>query len=271
MPFKKIMKFLLILLILLILLYFKKVLSTFGSMNNGAIVIMACHIKKNIGLSVIQNNINFLNQSDKIKKILLVYSADEDTEIDFSPLQYGIPVEIIHDTKNVYYDFDKYKMGYSYIKEKDLPFDWVFVMNDSVIICESVTWIIDRIITSNKDFYGILEVNERIFNIPPKVHYQSWWLCFRKNSIEFWINNLNFTPKHKNIKHIINDFEISLSNKMITTFQSDTIFSSADVLGNLFSMDSLYYDYFYNKNFKFVKLKHFHPELVPTHLKFLKV
>jgi hypothetical protein len=265
------MKILIILIVLVVLFYLKKVFSSFGSINNGAIVIMACHIKNNIGLSVIQNNINFLNQSDKIKKIIIVYSADKGVKVNFSHLQYGIPVEIIHDDKNVYYDFDKYKMGYSYIKEKKIPFDWIFVMNDSVIICEPVTWIIDSIVTSNKDFYGILEVNERIFNVSPKVHYQSWWLCFRKNAIQFWINNLKFNPTHKNVKQIINDFEINLSNKMINSFNCATIFSSANVLGNLFGMDSLYYDYYYNKNFKFVKLKHFHPELVPTHLKFLKI
>jgi hypothetical protein len=41
---------------------------------------------------------------------------------------------ICYDDKNVYYDFDKYKMGYSYIK--NVPFDWVFVMNDSIIISD---------------------------------------------------------------------------------------------------------------------------------------
>ena len=114
--------------------YLKKTTLTFSSKNNGIIVIMACHIKKNIGLSVIQNNINFLNQSDKIKKILIVYSADEGVKVDFNSLRSTIPIEVKFDDKNVYYDFDKYKMGYSYIK--NVPFDWVFVMNDSIIISD---------------------------------------------------------------------------------------------------------------------------------------
>jgi hypothetical protein len=57
---------------------------------------------------------------------------------------------------------------------------------------------------------------------------------------------------------------------MINKFNSEAIFPlTSDFKGNVFTNDEMFYDYFYNKNFKFVKIKFFRPDVVPSKFKYL--
>jgi len=207
--------------------------------------------------------------NDSINLIIIVYSTEKGVKFN-EDLDTTIPIVYIHDTQNKYYDFYKYKMAYDYINS-NLKFKWVFVTNDSIIICGDVSWIINKIVNSDKDYIGILEISEHIFeNEPYKLHYQSWWLNFRPNAFNFFINNLKFNNSHLNVKNIINDYEINLSNTMINKFNNIAIFPlTTNYNGNIFLNDEYFYDYFYNKKFKFVKIKEIKPELIPSNLSIL--
>jgi len=268
-----------IILLIVILLYKSKF------KNIGNILVIASHIKQKYGNQIINNNLKMIcDNNDKINLIIIVYSNDKDTLVDTSMKTYkGIQIVYIEDQENKFYDFYKYKLAYSYIKQNNLEFNWVLVTNDSIIITEDVSWIVDEITRSNKCTYiGILGSNGRIFeknNI--KKHYQSWWLNFKPGAFEYWNNHINFNDSHSikdydhfndstiGVKNIINDFEVDLSNEMINKFDNKVIFDVNGYEGSLFWNDQLYYDYYNNKNFKFIKMKKIRKELLPSNLKAL--
>jgi len=277
---------LLLLLLLLLLFFLRFNKSNFSSNQN--ILIIASHIKPKYGLNIINNNLkmavnNEVNEVNKVNLIIIVYSLEDDTT-NFNQNElnhYNIPLVCIHDTQNKFYDFYKYKLAYEYIKKNNIKFNWVFVTNDSIITTQNVSWIFDEVLSSNSyDYIGILEVNTKIFEQNNnKKHYQSWWLNFKNNAFDYWYNNINFNDKHLikyydkhnditiGIKNIINDFEVDLSNDMIQKFKSKAIFPlTINYEGNLFANDDLFYDYYYNKNFNFVKIKHMKNDLIPKNL-----
>jgi hypothetical protein len=267
---------LLLLLLLLILLFCLNKKSTFQKPSNN-ILIMACHIKKQFGNEVVLNNLKqVLNRTFKL--VIIVYSV-ENGAVFKENLDIGVPVVYIKDTENIFYDFYKYKLAYDYIKKNNISFDWVFVMNDSIIITKNVNTIVNNIINSNEDYIGILESNNHIFeNNPRKYHYQSWWLNFRPNAFDYWYNRINFNNSHSlkgydhynditiGVKNIINDFEINLSNDMINKFKSKAIYGNTQA--NLFWDDKLY-NSFYSNGFYFMKIKRIKENILPSNLKHL--
>jgi hypothetical protein len=263
-------KIIVFLAIVVVFFYFqKKNKSSFESKFVGNILVMACHIKKEYSTDIINNNLQMIGNGN-INLIIIVYSTERGVKFK-KDLVTTIPIVYIHDTQNKYYDFYKYKLAYNYIKKNDITFNWIFVTNDSIIISSNVSWMLPKIINSGKDYLGILEVSEKIFpDEPYKKHYQSWWLNFKPNAFEYWINHIKFDKSHLNVDNIINDYEINLSNDMINSFNSTSLFPlTTEFEGNIFLDDSMYYDYFYNRNFKFVKVKFVKPELLPENLKTL--
>jgi len=261
-------KIILFFIIVVVFFYFqKRNKSSFESKFVGNILVMACHIKKEYSTDIINNNLQMIG-NDGINLIIVVYSTEKGVKFN-KDLVTNVPIVYIHDNENKYYDFYKYKLAYNYIKKNNLTFDWVFVTNDSIIISNNVSWMLPKIINSGKDYIGILEVSEKIYpDNPYKRHYQSWWLNFKPNAFEYWMNNIKFNKSYKEISNIINDYEIDLSNDMINKFNSTSLFPlTTQFDGNIFLNDEMYYDYFYNKNFKFVKVKFVKPELVPENLK----
>ena len=278
----KINTILLILLLLLLLFFFRFNKSSFSS-NQNNILIIASHIKSKYGTDIINNNLKMMvdNEVNGVNLIIFVYSLEENATFNQNELNnYNIPLVCIHDTENKLYDFYKYKLAYEYIKKNNIKFNWVFVTNDSIIITQNVSWIINDILSSSYDYIGILEVNAKIFEKnTSKKHYQSWWLNFKSNAFDYWYNNIKFNNTHLikeydyhnditiGVKNIINDFEVDLSNDMIKKFKSKAIFPiTKNYQENLFVNDKLFYDYYHNKNFKFVKIKHMKPELIPKNL-----
>ena len=263
-------KIIIFLVLVLVFFYFQKKKSLFESKFVGNILVMACHIKKEYLTDILNNNLqmienkNYTDIGNGVNLIIIVYSTERGVQFK-KDLVTDIPIVYIHDTQNKYYDFYKYKLAYHYIKKNDITFNWIFVTNDSIIISSNVSWMLPKIINSGKDYVGILEVNEKIFSDQSyKKHYQSWWLNFRPNAFEYWINHIKFDKSHLDVSNIINDYEINLSNDMINLFNSTSLFPlTTDFEGNIFVDDSMYYDYFYNRNFKFVKVKFIKPELLP--------
>ena len=162
---------LLLVLLLVFLSYFKSRVTQIDS----NILIMACYIKKN-NLKVIQNNLDYFK--NKCKLIIFVYSVEDGYVFNKDDI-ISDKIVFIHDKQNKYYDFYKYKLAYDYIKQNNIQFNWVFVTNDSIIICDDISWIINKIESSDKEYIGILEVNDNLIK-PFKIHYQSWWLNFKK-------------------------------------------------------------------------------------------
>ena len=275
---------LLILLILLSLLLLNCLVNKSNFSNNQNVLIIASHIKSKYGTDIINNNLKMMVNNEinnKINLIIFVYSLEENTPFNKTDITtYNIPIVFIHDTENKFYDFYKYKLAYEYIKKNNIKINWVFVTNDSIIITENVSWIINDILSSDYYYIGILEVNAKIFEKnSSKKHYQSWWINFKSNAFDYWYNNIKFNDTHLikeydhhnditiGVKNIINDFEINLSNEMITNFYSKAIFPlTVNWEGNIFANDDLFYDYYHNKNFNFVKLKHMKPDLIPKNL-----
>jgi hypothetical protein len=264
-------KIILFLVIVVVFFYFqKKSKSSFESKFVGNILVIACHIKKQYSTNIINNNLQMIGNVG-INLIIVVYSTEQDVEFN-KDVHTTVPIVYIHDTENKYYDFYKYKLAYNYIKKNDITFNWIFVTNDSIIISDNVSWMLPKIINSGKDYVGILEVKDTIFgnSIPAKQHYQSWWLNFKPNAFEYWMDNIKFDKSHLDVLNIINDYEVNLSNDMINKFNSTSLFPlTNNFIGNVFTDDEMYYDYFYNRNFKIVKVKFIKPELVPENLKSL--
>jgi hypothetical protein len=260
-------KIIIFLVIVVVFFYFQtKSKSFFKSKFIGNILVMACHIKNEYLTDIINNNLQMIGNG--IDLIIVVYSTEKDVNFK-KDLVTTVPIVYIHDTQNKYYDFYKYKLAYNYIKNNNITFDWIFVTNDSIIISNNVSWILPKIINSGKDYVGVLEVSEKIFDDQLyKKHYQSWWLNFRPNAFEYWINHIKFNKSHLDISNIINDYEINLSNDMINKFNSTSLFPlTTQFNGNIFLNDQMYYDYFFNRNFKFVKVKFVKSELLPEKLK----
>ena len=274
----------LLLLLIVVLVSFKSnfttntITDTNNLTNANNILIMACHIKQKYGNNIINNNLEKV-LNNKVTLVIIVYSTENNVKFNkFN--KFNVPVVYIHDTENVYYDFYKYKLAHEYIKQNNILFNWVFVMNDSVIFTENVSWIIDKITESNDvDYIGILETNYHIFGkLPMKLHYQSWWLNFKQPAFDYWCDNINFNESHSiksydeinditiGVKNIINDFEINLSNDMINKFKNNVIFPNK-VTGNIFWNDELYNDYYNNKKFTFVKVKNIKIDRVPLNLR----
>jgi hypothetical protein len=268
----------LIILLFLLISFFLYTISFKNIKNN--ILIIASHIKEKYGNKIINNNLKMIcDNNNKINLIVIVYSTDNGVLFDDSMKFYkNIPIVYIKDDQNKFYDFYKYKLAYNYVKQNRLTFDWVFVTNDSFIITEDVSWIVNKIVLSkNVNYIGILEANERIFEKENyKKHYQSWWLNFKPDTFDYFNNHIKFNEIHAikdydnlrqtiGVKNIINDFEINLSNEMINKFNNKVIFQ-VNFKGNLFLNDEIFYNYYKNKNFKIVKIKNIKKELLPLNL-----
>ena len=231
----KIIILLIVVVIFVVFFYFKqKKINKSSFKNVGNILVIACHIKKEYSSDIISNNLKMIG-NENINLIIIVYSTEKGVKFNENIVT-DVPIIYIHDKQNKYYDFYKYKLAYDYIKNNDLTFNWIFVTNDSIIISSNVSWIINKIITSDKDYIGILEVSEKIYEDQPyKRHYQSWWLNFKPNAFEYWINHIKFDKSHFDVSNIINDYEINLSNNMINSFNTISLFPlTTNFNGNIF-------------------------------------
>jgi hypothetical protein len=211
-----------------------------------------------------------------------VYSKEDTVSFDEKLNTNNIPIVYIRDTENKYYDFYKYKLGCDYIINNKIPINWVFIMNDSVIFTENVSWIIKKINQSNNtNYYGIIESKGNVLHdVPAKKHYQSWWLNFRPNAFKYFYNHLKFNKNYTintydkyndikiGIKYLINDLEINLSNEMISKFKTSVMFPYVgDNTDSSFWNKPLFDKYYNNNNFKIMKVKNIKPELLPPNLK----
>jgi hypothetical protein len=236
-----------IILIIILFLLFYGNKSKFENENN--ILVMACHFKNKYKTKIVKNNLSKFNNFT----VILVYST-EIGDIDFSEFN---NFTVIHDKLNTFYDFGKYKLAYNYIKQNNLNFNKILVMNDSIFIADNISWITEDILkNTTDDFIGILETNDAIFeNTPLKVHYQSWWLTFNKRAFNYWAERIVYDSKYSDILNLINDLEINLCNEMIRKFKSSAIFKKEED-HNIFIKPYFMEKYFYGKNFKFLKIKH---------------
>jgi hypothetical protein len=249
-----------LILIIILTFYFSK--SSFTD-NPKNVLIVACHFKTDD--SVLRNNLEMMSAFNLYDIIIIVYSKDKNAVVNND-----LNAIYIEDTLNRYYDFYKYKMGYDYIKTQNIQTNWVTVMNDSIIITEPVYWIVGTVLLDTQhDFIGMLEINHNLESHPDLLHYQSWWINFKPAAFDYWASKLIFNERYTDINNIITDYEVGLGNEMINTFKSTALFplELPNYHNNIFYDDPVFYHYYYNRNFKFVKLKNIKPDLLPKKLK----
>jgi hypothetical protein len=131
---------------------------------------ICCHFSQ-YGLSILENSLNFL-LSPLVTHCIICYSKSIDIDLEQIKLT-NCEVIFLEDETNKYMDIGKFEMIYNYIRNNNIDFNRILILNDSVIICCCLKYIVDDIINDNLyEFIGILETYQQIR------HAQSWWLNF---------------------------------------------------------------------------------------------
>ena len=205
------------------------------------VLITSCHLK-NYGTDILLNNLKHLLPS-KITHLIIVYSIEQGYTYDIEYIRtyietsFHINVIFINDVENKQQDWGKILLAYSYINENISDINRVFIINDSIIICNDLTIYINNFINNN--YFKIIGFQESILglqeSILPEHHYQSWFLIFNGNVFIDWVNNIKLLlPKVD-----INDFilssidliEVKLCNTFIKKYKSTAI-CTCDILHN---------------------------------------
>jgi len=97
------------------------------------------------------------------------------------------------------------------LKEKDLnDFDQLCLVNDSCVLFKSLDNVLSWFNNSTFDFGGLTE------SLVPKKHLQSYFLLFNKTTFQDLVHFFNSNQASNNIHQVIADFEIGLSQYLIS-------------------------------------------------------
>jgi hypothetical protein len=97
------------------------------------------------------------------------------------------------------------------LKEKDLnDFDQLCLVNDSCVLFKSLDNVLSWFNNSTFDFGGLTE------SLVPKKHLQSYFLLFNKTTFQDLVHFFNSNQASINIHQVIADFEIGLSQYLIS-------------------------------------------------------
>lgn len=190
-------------------------------LKKNLIVSYACHVNSIKELKLIEHNLSIISKNCNM--IFVTYSVSSnivnkfkvnDIFLLFETKIYN--VKIYGHVKNEGYDFYKHLINIKKIRQSNIYDDYILMMNDSVTITnidsynKSMLKVL-QFINENYDFIGFLESFESKIK-----HYQSWFWCFNKNTINYVI--IEIEKKCKLCKKkidFINLIELEVSNNLI--------------------------------------------------------
>ena len=227
--------------------------------KNQNVLIYSCHFTIN-SMFIINEFLKF-SDFDNINTIIVVYSFDKSitTEIIyqhkdiFTKIANKCNIVFLHDNVNKYFDFGKIACGYDYIINNNINFNYVHVINDSIIPTRKIHHIYKGIHDKMQvyDFVGVLETMQI------DKHYQSWWLCMTKEMFSYYVQKLvYYNLSHCPQNDVIYKNEVELCNNIIKTHNTSVIYNN--ILKNnrnIFFDDDKDYNILYKKGFHFVKVK----------------
>lgn len=231
------------------------------SVEQDLLLSYACHINSYKDIELIKHNLLIISRKCKI--IGIAYSLNHNLnkniiENQFKSLQQNIiKIKLCNEVENKGYDFRKHLYNIQKIQKNNLHNnEYILMMNDSVITINANTFDksmhnLELLINDKYEFIGFLESNEI------KKHYQSWFWCADKNTIN-WIliqieNILCSCSEDKNDFILI---EVNLSNYLIKNNKSGVLYNF-DIERNLFyHHPDIYLKALYN-GFPFLKKNYF--------------
>ncbi len=118
------------------------------------------------------------------------------------------------------FDFGQWKQALSTISLD--KYDQLCLVNDSCILFASLSHLIEWFNKSKLDFGGLTKSEYQ------KEHIQSYFLLFNKNTFNDLVNYFKNTKTSNDIKQVISDFEIGLSQYLISKNYSGDSFLTND-------------------------------------------
>jgi hypothetical protein len=252
---------------------YNRVISTNYNVNNitnkKILTIIACHSNTLIKCNAVINNIPYLlfpnndivivnssneKYSDKLKNyIATCYRTNSETN---SNIQTNEIIKYIEIPNDKYIDIGKYIHVLNSIRSDDSfckDYEFVVLINDSVIIRKSISHFYNMIIKMDKELYAYNDSSEI------KYHYQSYLYAIKYNVIHKLIDYFNI---HKNsirgYKDVISKIELELNNIYATS--NDCFLKIANLPSNInkniyFHNDILYNLLFNNGILPFIKIR----------------
>ena len=211
--------------------------------NNKTILIYKSHIKDYTKIKINNNNINKLN-INLFDIVIIVYSG-----IDYLINSHHKNIVYIKDHKNIGLDFGKDLLAYEYLKKNNITNDIIFLVNDSIVITNTIHNLLNNIFNKINycSFIGLIN-NKQI-----KEHFQSWFLILRKTCFDFKCNYYNKNDFNKNKNELIYKYEVNLCRILTNKFEYNYIYKIKSDKNIMYDVDTEYIE-LYKNQFKFVKL-----------------
>jgi lipopolysaccharide biosynthesis protein len=133
----------------------------------------------------------------------------------------GIETKLV---SNDGFDFGKWQKA---INQIDLnAYEQLALVNDSCILFAPLSNVLNWFNNSDFDFGGLTE------SMVPKKHLQSYFLVFNKSVFKELVNFFNSNKATNNIHQVITDYEIGLSQYLLSKdFKSGSFLSNDDYIG----------------------------------------
>jgi hypothetical protein len=243
--------------------------------NKKILTIIACHTNTNVKYNAILNNIPYLTfpnndivivnssnekYSDKLKNYIATsYNTDTDTDTNTNTdtdTDTNKNIKYIEIPNDKYIDVGKYIHALNIIQSDSAfnkDYEFVVLINDSVIIRKSISHFYNMIIKMDKELYAYNDSSEI------KYHYQSYLYAIKYNVIHKLIDHFN---NHKDQIHgyddVISKIELELNN--IYRTDCDCFLKIAKLPCNIykniyFHNDTLYNLLFNNGILPFTKIR----------------
>jgi hypothetical protein len=162
------------------------------------LVIIACHLDKEIKLTTLLNNFNLLKNENI--DFIIIYSKNQ----IFNEKLYSYKFEntkIIEFDNNFLFDFGKWKHVLN--SENISSYQFITFTNDSFYLKNNISYYFNYLLFNKPDFFAFSSSNEYIY------HYQTYLFTIKKDKINIFRNFIE-TFKNNNCHNLLTKIEISL-------------------------------------------------------------
>lgn len=229
------------------------------TLEKDLLISYACYIDSYKDLALIEYSLLII--SKKCKIIGITYSTsnfiDEKIVKDkFSSLEkYIVNLKVFGNIENIGTDFRKHEYTIKKFQEEELDEEYILLMNDSVIPIaisfNKAMFKLSSLMNEGYEFIGFLASNEIMR------HYQSWFWCCDKNTINWIVTNIvNISPSCSSKQDFIIKIEIALSNTLIKNKKSKALYDF-NINNNLFYHVPHIYIKALENEFPFLKKNYF--------------
>lgn len=173
-------------------------------MEKRNLVIIACHLKSELQIEILKNNLPYFEKSNL--DIMIVYSEDNAVPIiDLETISKNI-IKVDKINNNKYLDFGKWMYGIhsiNYAQYKNVLFT-----NDSYILTGNIDNYLDTMATHDYQLYGFTDSTEITY------HYQSYLFFIHTSQIdrfrELYVTHYN---KIETYMDVVLNYELKMESK----------------------------------------------------------